>query len=72
MLEGPFFVTFEIARRPVRKPTPDHENWSMEDLKDGFWVTIDHALCRESQGQYWIPPSRIILIEKRNQTPSPL
>ena len=72
MSEGPFYVTFEVARRPMRKATPDHERWDLSDLKDGFWVTQDHAICRESQGHYWIPPSQILLIEKRNQPPSPL
>jgi hypothetical protein len=44
----------------------------MEDLKDGFWITANHALCREAQGAYWIPPSQIVLIEKRNQPPQPM
>lgn len=72
MVEGPFFVTFMIAGRPRKQPTPDHENWSMDDLKDGFWVTNEHNLCRANQGHYWIPPSQLVLIEKRNQAPSPL
>jgi hypothetical protein len=72
MADGPFFVTFEIAGRPRRQPTPDHEHWSLDDLKNGFWITREHILCRESQGQYWIPPSRIVLIEKRNEVASPL
>ena len=72
MLEGPFYVTFEVARMAVRQATPDHERWSMEDLKDGFWITKDHILCREKQGHYWIPPARIVLIEKRDQAPSPI
>jgi hypothetical protein len=67
MASGPYWVTFEIARRPVKKPTPDHENWTLEDLRHGFWITSDHALCRESQGQYFIPSSQILLIEKRNR-----
>ena len=72
MADGPFYVTFNVARRPMRRATPDHEHWTLEDLKDGFWVTSEHVLCRESQGQYWIPPSQIVLIEKRNQQASPL
>jgi hypothetical protein len=71
-VEGPFFVTFMIAGRPRKQPTPDHEHWSMDDLKDGFWVTNEHILCRANQGQYWIPPSQLVLIEKRNQTPTSL
>ena len=72
MVEGPFYVTFKVAGRPFRRPTPDHENWTHEDLKNGFWVTKDHVLCTERQGHYWIPPSQITLIEKRNQSPNPL
>jgi hypothetical protein len=44
----------------------------MDDLKDGFWVTKEHVLCRAAQGHYWIPPSQVVLIEKRDQLPSPL
>jgi len=72
MVEGPFFVTFMIAGRPHKQPTPDHENWRIEDLINGFWITLEHVLCQESQGHYWIPPSQLMLIEKRNQPPSPL
>ena len=72
MTEGPFFVTFTIAGQPRRQTTPDHEPWSLEDLTGGFWITKEHALCREAQGSYWIPPSQIQLIEKRNQPPQPM
>jgi hypothetical protein len=65
-MDGPFQVTFEIARGYQRRPTPDHETWTLEDLTGGFWVTADHILCRPSQGKYFIPPSRIVLIEKRS------
>ena len=72
MVDGPFYVTFQIAGRPRRQATPDHDNWTFEDLEKGFWVTKDHILCRANQGHYWIPPSQILLIEKRDQPPSPL
>jgi len=72
VVDGPFIVTFTLAGRNRRQPTPDHENWSFEDLKNGFWVTMEHTLCQERQGHYWIPPSQIVLIEKRDQPPSPL
>ena len=72
MTEGPFFVTYVLAGQPRRTATPDHEPWSLEDLKDGFWITSTHALCREAQGSYWIPPSQVVLIEKRNQPPQPM
>ncbi len=72
MSEGPFFVTFKIAGQPRKASTPDHENWTIDDLRNGFWVTRDHVLCRASQGQYFIPASQILLIEKRNQPPDPL
>ena len=73
MVEGPFYVTFMVARNvPRRLPTPDHENWTLDDLKDGFWVTEQHVPCRPAQGAMWIPPSQITLIEKRNKAPDPL
>lgn len=65
LLEGPFFVTFLASRQLKRVPTPDHEHWTMDMLTDGFWVTEGYVLCKESQGHFWIPPSQLILIEKR-------
>ena len=72
MIDDPFYVSFRIAGNVRRMATPDHERWSLDDLKDGFWVTRDFTPCREMQGQFWIPPSQIVLIEKRNQPPTPL
>jgi len=37
----------------------------MDMLTNGFWVTEGYVLCTESQGHFWIPPSQLILIEKR-------
>ncbi len=65
MSDGPFFVTYKLAGQPRRAATPDHEIWTLEMLSGGFWITKDHALCRESQGHYWIPPSQVVLVEKR-------
>ena len=67
VVDGPFYVSFLVARQLTRTPTPDHERWTLEMLKDGFWVTKGHVLCQESQGHYWIPPSQIILIERRDE-----
>ena len=60
-----FVVTFFFNRAPTKRVTPDHEQWSFDDLKDGFWITRDLNLCRESQGSIWIPPGMIMSIEKR-------
>lgn len=65
-MEGPFWVTFEIARQPRRIQTPDHEPWSLEDIIGGFWVTPEYTMCRPSQGKYFIPPSRLVVIERRS------
>jgi hypothetical protein len=65
-MDGPFWVTFEVARQNRRAPTPDHEPWTLDDLVNGFWITPDFTLCRPSQGKYFIPPSRIVVIEKRS------
>ncbi len=65
MSEGPFFVTFVVARQLTRVATPDHEHWNLDMIKDGFWITEGHVMCQETQGHYWIPPSQLILVEKR-------
>jgi hypothetical protein len=65
MADGPFFVTFKLGQQPIRVPTPDHERWTLDDIKDGFWLTKNRVLCRERQGFYWIPPASITLVEKR-------
>jgi len=70
VLEGPFFVTFVVARQLRRVPTPDHERWTLEMLKDGFWITQGYVPCQESQGHFWVPPSQLVLIEKRDQPPT--
>ena len=61
---GDWIVTFEFARQPRRVQTPFERQWEFNDIKDGFWITHEHQLCAESQGTYWIPPSRIIMIER--------
>ena len=61
---GDFEVTFEFNHVPRRVRTPDHEQWTFEDLKDGFWIMQNMRLCRMSQGKYFILPSRILLIER--------
>lgn len=62
-LPGDWIVTFEFNRLPRRLVTPFEAQWSFEDLKDGFWLSADHQICRKGQGHYWVPPSRIMLIE---------
>jgi len=65
MTDGPFYVAFYFNGHSVKLSTPDHERWSLEDIQRGFWITQDQAMCRESQGHFWIPPSMIMLIERR-------
>lgn len=69
MVEGPFYVTFNVGKQPRRLPTPDHENWNLGMLKDGFWITKQFVPCHERQGHYWIPPSQLVLIEKIDSPP---
>ena len=59
-----WIVTFEFNRQPRRVRTPDHEPWTFADLTGGFWITQDFILCRMTQGKYWIPPARIVMIER--------
>ena len=63
-IPGDWEVTFEFNRQPRRAKTPDHEPWTLEDLKDGFWINEDYLLCRFPQGQYFIPASRVMVIER--------
>jgi hypothetical protein len=60
---GDWTVIFEFNKLPQRRQTPLSEQWTFEEIKDGFWLNADHQLCRRSQGHYWIPPSRIMWIE---------
>lgn len=62
-----FVVYFEFMSERFQQNTPDHEEWTLDDIKDGFWLTRDRILCRESQGHYWVPSARIILVEVRSE-----
>jgi len=65
VVDGPFYVTFKLVQQPLRVLTPDHENWTLDDIKDGFWITKNRVPCRESQGHYWIPPASLMMVEKK-------
>jgi hypothetical protein len=60
---GDWEIIFEFNNTPRRVRTPLEQRWNFDDLKQGFWVTPELKLCAESQGRYWIPPSRILYIE---------
>ena len=62
---GDFTVVFEFNRTPRRLDTPLETQWDFEELRNGFWLDAQHTIVREPRGVYWIPPSRIIVIEKR-------
>jgi len=64
---GDWTITFEFNQRPRRIKTPFTEQWAFEEIKEGFWLNADHQLCRVGQGHYWIPPSRIMLIEPQEK-----
>ena len=36
------------------------------DLKDGFWINMKFEFTRVSDSRHWIPPSRILYIEKKH------
>jgi hypothetical protein len=48
------------------KKTTDYtcEGSSLFDFKDGFWIDGEGNFTK-SDGVYWIPPSRIYYVEKR-------
>ena len=60
---GDYRVVFEFERRLVQLQTPFSEQWTFEQLANGFWIDEEPKLVRESQGKYWIPPSRLVRIE---------
>ena len=62
---GDFIIIFEYNRTPRRIQNPAEAQWDFEQIRDGFWVDKELQLVHERRGHYWIPPSRIILIEKR-------
>lgn len=60
-----WIVTFEFARQSRRVETPFESQWDFEELRNGFWVNEQYELVREPRGKYWIPPGRIMHIEKK-------
>lgn len=64
MSMGDWEIVFEFNRMPRRVRTPLERQWNLSELQQGFWVTPELVLCAESQGKYWIPPGRILHIEK--------
>jgi len=64
---GDWIVVFEFNQQPRRLQTPFEKQWNLNELKQGFWIDADHQLCHESQGRFWIPPSRIMWIEPVGQ-----
>lgn len=63
---GDWFITFEFNRMPRRIENPLEEQYALEELIGGFWLDANHRLVREPRGKYFIPASRIILIERKN------
>lgn len=37
---------------------------SIGDIKDGFWVDEAFEFTKSQDAKYWIPPSRILHVEK--------
>lgn len=61
---GDWVVVFEFNRTPRRLQTPFDSQWHFEELTSGFWLDASYELVREPRGVWWIPPGRIIMIEK--------
>ena len=64
-LIGDWTVIFEFNRQPMRLNTPFEEQWDFDKLKEGFWLDAQRQIVHEPRGVFWIPPSRIMMIEKR-------
>lgn len=62
---GDFIITFEFNRQPKRLETPLETQWDFEEIRNGFWLDAQHVIVRENRGVYWVPPSRIMVIERR-------
>lgn len=61
---GDFKITFEFNRLPRQLQTPIEAQYDFKELNNGFWIDQQHQLVREDRGVYWIPPSRIMVIER--------
>lgn len=61
---GDFKITYEFNRLPRQLQTPIESQYNFEELRDGFWLDAQHKLVREDRGVYWIPSSRIMIIER--------
>jgi len=62
---GDWKITYDLSGQPRRVENPLDTQWRFEELKDGFWIDAQYQLVREPRGVYWIPPGRILVIEKR-------
>lgn len=51
-------ATFKDMRLEVELP------YGLEDAYDGFWVNEHLMLTKGSDAKYWIPPHRILFVEK--------
>ena len=40
------------------------EHYDMSAFTEGFWINEEKQLAAWSIGKYWIPPSRILFIER--------
>lgn len=63
-MTGDFRITFEFNRLPRQLQTPMESQYDFKELSNGFWINEQHTLVREDRGKYWIPPSRIMVIER--------
>lgn len=61
---GDWLITFEFNQLPVKQKTPFEEQWNFEEIRNGFWLDAQHRIVHEPRGVYWVPPSRILVIER--------
>ena len=61
---GDFTITFEFNLQRNHIRTPLESQYDLDELKHGFWLDQNRNLTREDRGRWWIPPSRIVLIER--------
>lgn len=55
-----YYVYFQAPNHPEVKS----EIASIGDVIDGFWVNDKYQVTRLSDCRFWIPPSRILYVEK--------
>jgi hypothetical protein len=62
-----YVCVYDFNRVPLAQGTNHIARFEHDGVfafKDGFWITEDLAFTKGHDAKYWIPPSRILYVEK--------